>query len=416
MVQATPDQSEELIDQLQNAVSFMADFEFHSEQLSKAGLSPMDIDLIETFQEIPFMTPKDLAEDYRQNPPFGEMIPDDQSVIRCNFTPNPHMEQRMPVPYTRQDLNLNEQGAADAFRSMGVTENDVVLNTASFTPYPAGWLGAMATETIGATHLPTGPGDTDEQIDIIDRYEVTTIYGFPSFLMQIASEADSDVLDSVQRVLCTGEPFTAIEGYRQDMIDAYGGDIVATDAYGLAEFRAGLVAYETGAMDGMYIPDDRVFIEVIDPDTEKPVDRGEKGELVVTSLAEHSHPVLRLRTGDLTSFEKRDGDYLLPEGVFGRVDDMRKVKGVKVYPTEIQMFLAGVDGVDASNVQFRVSRPGGKTDHFSATVNADPQVVDRDDLISGIRSIANISVDELVIDDNFELGDDDEVLVDERST
>lgn len=418
MARATFDETDEFIDRLKGAVSFMAEFDFHRKRLHDAGLGPHDIDSIDTLREIPPMEPKDLAADYQDHPPFGSMIPDDQSVVRSCFTPSPYMEHRMPVPYTRRDFDINDKGNAEAFRAMGVTADDVVLNTASFTPYPAGWAGGGATEEIGATHLPTGPGGTDEQVDTIRRYDVTTVFGFPSFLMEIASQADPSDLASVERVICTGEPFTAIEGFREDMIAAYGGDVVATDAYGLAEFGGGLVAYESEEMAGLHIPADRVLVEVIDPDTGDLAARGEKGEMVITSLAHHSHPVLRMRTGDLTIFDKREseyGDYVLPDGVFGRVDDMRKVKGVKVYPTEIQLFLAGIDGVDASNVQFRVARPTGTTDRFTVTVNADPDVVDPDELAAEIRSVTNISVDELIIDEEFELDDGEDVIVDDRT-
>lgn len=418
MATATFDETDALLGQLREAVAFMAEFDFHRERLADAGLEAGDIDSISRLRDIPPMAPKDLAEDYQAHPPFGSMIPDDQTVVRSCFTPSPYMEHRMPVPYTSTDLEINAVGNAEAFWAMGVTADDVVLNTASFTPYPAGWAGGGAAEEIGATHLPTGPGGTEEQVDTIRRYSVTTVYGFPSFLMEIASTADPSDLESVERVICTGEPFTAIEGYREDMIEAYGGDVVATDAYGLAEFGGGMVAYESREMAGLHIPSDRVFVEVIDPDTGDLVERGEKGEMVITSLATHSHPVLRMRTGDLTIFDKRAsryGDYVLPEGVFGRVDDMRKIKGVKVYPTEVQMYLAGIDGVDASNVQFRVSRPEGTTDAFTAVVNADPDAVDRDELAAGIRSVTNISVDELVVDDTFELEDGESVIVDERT-
>lgn len=417
MARATFDETDELLDRLQDAVAYMADFEFHRERLETAGLAPRDIDSIGALREIPAMEPKDLAADYQANPPFGSMIPPGETVVRSCFTPSPYMEHRMPVPYTRRDLEINDTGNADAFRAMGVTEEDVVLNTAGFTPYPAGWTGGGATEEIGATHLPTGPGGTEEQVDTIRRYDVTTVYGFPSFLMEIASHADPGDLATVERIICVGEPFTAIEGYRDDMIEAYGGDVIATDAYGLAEFGGGLVAFESREMAGLHIPDDRVLVEVIDPDTGDLADRGEKGEMVITSLVHHSHPVLRMRTGDLTIFDKRPspyGDYVLPDGVFGRVDDMRKVKGVKVYPTEVQLFLAGIDGVDASNVQFTVSRPTGTTDRFTATINADPTGVDRDEIQAGIRSVTNISVDELILDESFELGDEP-VLVDERT-
>lgn len=416
MERATFQETDELLSRLRDAMGFMEQFEFHRDRLDRAGVDPDDLEDLESFRKIPMMDPEDIATDFEENPPFGSMIPEDESVIRCNFTPSPYMEQRMPVPYTGQDLELLTSGTADVYRVMGVTADDVILNTGSFTPYPAGWVCSMAAERLGATHIPTGPGGTDEQIDIISRYGVTTVFGFPSFLEQIAAEAEPDDLASVERVLATGEPFTAIDGYRERMIEAYGGDIVATDAYGLSEFRGGLVAYESRHMDGMHIPADRVLVEVIDPETGELVEQGEKGEMVITSLREHSHPVLRMRTGDLTVFEERQsehGEYVLPKGVFGRVDDMRKIKGVKVYPSEVQLFLAGIDGVDARNIQLKVTRPEGGTDRLLLRVNGDPGTVDQEDLRKELRGLLNIKVDELEVTEEFELGDDD-LIVDAR--
>lgn len=411
MVDATYDETEALLDRLREAYHYATGFDYHQDRLAEAGFEAGDIDSIGGFREIPTMTPKDLAADYRDNPPFGSMIPPERSVVRLNQTPTPHLPHKLPVPYTDRDLEIVAEASTQAFRTMGITSDDVVLNTTSFTPYPAGWTGQVAVESIGATHVPTGPGDTEEQIAVIGRFGVTAIYGFPSFVMQIAEEASEAVLADVETVVSVGEPFTAIEGYREEMIEAFGGDIVATDIYGLSEFGAGAIAWETAAMDGMRVAADRVFVEVVDPETGALVERGEKGELVITSLVEHSHPVLRMRTGDLTVLEKRDDEYVLPDGVLGRVDDMLKVKGVKVYPSEIQLFLAGIDGVDASNVRFEVTRHRGETDTFDVVLRADPDTVDRSAVAEGIRSVTGIGVDEVTLDEDFELGEEESMMV-----
>jgi phenylacetate-CoA ligase len=160
---------------------------------------------------------------------------------------------------------------------------------------------------------------------------------------------------------------------------------------------------------------DKVFPEVVDPETGELVERGEKGELVLTTLREESAPVLRLRTGDLTVFDKREseyGEYVLPEGVFGRTDDMRKIKGVKVYPVELQMHLAGVPNVDPENIQLRITRPEGGTDHLEVTVGGDPDEADHDSITEGLNSVMGISVDELNVEGGLEV--DDEMIVDER--
>lgn len=415
MAKAIPDETDELVERLRSAAEYMYQFDFYKERFAEAGLEPGGIDSIETFRQLPSMTPKDLADDYTENPALGSLIPEDKNVVRCNLTPNPYMDTQMPIPQTNDDIEINNGVNAKAYRNVGVTDDDVVLNTAGFTPYPFGWTIAGAAETIGATHIPSGPGDTEQQVELIEHHEVTTVCGFPSFMMEIAGEADENQLDTIERVLCSGEPFTAIEGYREQVRGAFGGDVTVVDGYGLSEFGTGHVAFESREEDGMHVFLDKVFPEVVDPETGELVERGEKGELVLTTLREESAPVLRLRTGDLTVFDKREseyGEYVLPEGVFGRTDDMRKIKGVKVYPVELQMHLAGVPNVDPENIQLRITRPEGGTDHLEVTVGGDPDEADHDSITEGLNSVMGISVDELNVEGGLEV--DDEMIVDER--
>lgn len=416
MVRATLDETEDVIDRLQSAAEYLWQFDFYQERFDEAGLAPEDIDSIETFRQLPTMTPEDMANDYSENPPLGSLIPDEWDVVRTNLTPNPYMDTRMPVPQTPRDIEINNEVNAKAYRNIGVTSDDVVLNTANFTPYPFGWAIGGAAERIGARHIPTGPGDTEEQVEVIANHGVTTLCGFPSFMLKIANTADEGQLDSVERIICSGEPFTAIDGYREQVRGAFGGDVTVVDGYGLSEFGTGHVAFESREEDGMHLFTEKVFPEVVDPETGELVERGEKGELVLTTLQEEAAPVLRLRTGDLTILDKREtehGEYVLPEGVFGRTDNMRKIKGVKVYPLELQMHLAGVPNVDPENMQLLVSRPEGQTDRLEITVGGDPDGVDTDDLGDGIAEVINISPDAVDVEDGFEVADE-EVVVDER--
>lgn len=411
MTRATLDETDEVIGKLREAAARLYEYDLYREAFEEAGLEPGDIDSIETFRELPTMDASDQAEDIKSNPPFGSLV-DPAEVVRCNFTPSPYFERRMPVLSTRGDIERDDDRLAEAYRSVGVTEDDVVLNTAGMMPYPFGWAIAGAAETIGATHIPMGPGNTEEQVDVIERYDVTVVSGFPSFAMELANTAE-DVLDGVEIVIGGGEPFTAIEGYRERARQAFGGDVTVVDNYGLSE--VGFVGFESAEEAGMHVFADQLFPEVIDPETGELVERGEKGELVLTSLSEDSTPVLRFRTGDLTILDKREseyGDYVLPQGVFGRVDSMKKVKGVKLYPDELTMYVAGVDALDHENMELRLTRPEGTTDHVALTVAGDPDALDREAFASEVRSILNISVDELTVDPDFEAGE--ETVVDER--
>lgn len=411
MPRATLDETDEVIGRLREAAERLYEHDLYREAFEEAGLEPGEIDSIETFRELPTMDASDQAEDIEANPPFGSLV-DPAEVVRCNFTPSPYFEHRMPVPATREDVERDDERLAEAYRSVGVTEDDVVLNTAGMMPYPFGWAIAGAAETIGATHIPMGPGNAEEQVDVIERYDVTVVSGFPSFAMELANTAEG-VLDGVEIVIGGGEPFTAIEGYREQARQAFGGDVTVVDNYGLSE--VGFVGFESAEEAGMHVFTDRLFPEVIDPETGELVERGEKGELVLTTLSEDSTPVLRFRTGDLTILDRREseyGDYVLPQGVFGRVDSMKKVKGVKLYPDELTMYVAGVDALDHENMELRLTRPEGTTDHVTLTVAGDPDALDREAFAGEVRSILNISVDELVVDPDFEAGED--VVVDER--
>lgn len=317
----------------------------------------------------------------------------------------------MPVVATETEIQARRERLADEYRAVGVTADDVVLNTASMTPYPFGWGVAGAAEEIGALHIPMGPGNTDEQVQVIQNQGVTTVCGFPSFVVQIAEAAD-EVLDGVERVVAGGEPFTAIEGYRETVRDAYGGDVTVVDGYGLSE--VGGVARESRLEAGMHLDTDALFPEVIDPETGELVERGEKGELVLTHLTGRAMPVVRFRTRDVTILEKRPtkySEYVLPEGVFGRSDSMIKAKGVKVYPDEVFLYLAGIDGIDQENARLRVARPDGTTHEVTLTVAGDPAAVDEDSLRAEIESRINVGLDAFEIDPDLVLGENEPRVV-----
>jgi phenylacetate-CoA ligase len=412
-MKATMEDSEEVIEKLKDATSYLYEFDKYKQKFQKAGISPGEIDSIEDFRSLPTMTPEDLAEDFQNHPPFGSLIPESQSIVRSNFTPSRYMDGGMPVIFSEEDIRRYDNLYADAFRSVGISEEDIVLNTGGTSPYPFGWHIAGGVETVGATHLPTGPGDSDKQVQIINDYDVTAIIGFPSFIMEIARSAEG-VLDNIDIIIGGGEPFTAIEGYREEVREAFGGDVTVADIYGLAE--AGFVAHESGEEAGMHVLTELFFPEVIDPETGELVDMGERGELVLTSLSKECAPVLRLRTGDLTILDEDPtsfGEYLLPRGVFGRTDSMKKVKGVKIYPDEVLMYLAGIEGIDANNVQFRITRPTGTTDSLTILISTENDKVNKPELAKEIESRINISIDSLELKEDFSVPEDMQV-VDER--
>lgn len=412
MAAATLDETEQILDQLRHTVKDLSEYEVYRERFKAAGVPSDDIESIADFRCVETMNATDLAKDVKSTPPYGSLVNPDK-VNRCNLTPNPNFENRMPIPTTNADVKRTNERLAEAYRSAGVTDNDVVLNTAGMMPYPFGWAIAGSVETLGATHIPMGPGDAEEQVDVIQDFDVTVISGFPSFSLELARTAEV-VLDNVEVIIGGGEPFTAIEGYREEMREVFGGDVTVVDNYGLSE--AGIVAFESREESGMHLFTDHVFPEVIDPETGELVDRGEKGELVVTTFRKEAMPLLRYRTGDITILEKRDseyGDYILPRGVFGRVDGMKKIKGVKVYPDEIVMYLMGIDGVDHENAEVRITRPAGTTDYLTLVLPEESGNVNVETIQSDLANILNITIDDIQMIPEFE-SDTEGILIDNR--
>jgi phenylacetate-CoA ligase len=243
--------------------------------------------------------------------------------------------------------------------------------------FAGGWLMQDGLEALGAKTIPFGPGESGAQLDTLARLGVRVLISAPSFAQKLG-EAGA----RVELLISSGEPLTSIAGRRERVEAALSGDsgnCTALDCYASSE--AGLMALETPAKDGLRVLDDWVFVEVLDPESGRPVQGGERGELVVTHLSKEAMPLLRFRTGDLTRLERRadgpdGGGTYLPGGVFGNVGGMLKVKGVKLFPREVAFWLAG-HGLDHTAHTLRLwSRAGA--DRVELTVRSEG----RDDLES----------------------------------
>lgn len=404
-------ESKDVLAELKEKIRELNQHDLYKKKLEEADLEPGDIDSFEDFRRIPFMTYEELIKNIVENAPFGEAVPNGKSVVRCYFTPSPHAEGMVPIGYTKNDLKIQKQLTAELFRNAGITSSDVVVNTGSFTPFLFGWIVADAVEEIGASHLPLGPGKTEEKLRIIKELDATVLVGFPSFGMKLAKEADEPL--EIDVLIAGGEPLTPVEGYREEIKEAFAGDLTIIDFYGGTEF--GIIASDCAEEVGLHVLNEWVFPEIIDPETGEPVGMGEKGELVLTSLEKEAMPILRLRTGDLTILSEEECScgrrYSFPNGIFGRTDEMHKVKGVKIFPSEIAMYLEGIPSADRENFRLRVHRPTGKTDRAELTIRSDPDQIDKSKVKTDLESILSIRIDELKIDPEIETGVE---VIDER--
>jgi len=305
----------------------------YREKFKAAGLKPEDIKSKEDFEKIPFMTREDLQRlFYEENPPYGGFLSED--VVRINFSPSP--AGLIPILHTKRDIEVMNKANANAFRRAGVRKDDVVMITFGYHIFIAGLMFHGGLEEIGAKVIPLGPGSTERALEIAQRYKPTVLVSNPSFALKLAKEG----LEGVRILLAAGEPFSSVEGYKDKLRDAFG-DITLVDYYGMAECTP--IACECMHEKGLHITDDYCYVEIIDPETGEVLGEGERGEVVVTHLSKDAMPMQRFRTGDLAFVETVECEcgktLTMPKGVFGRTDEMYKVKGVKLYPSQIPIVL-----------------------------------------------------------------------------
>ncbi|AFV75793.1 AMP-binding protein [Thermus oshimai] len=307
------------------------------------GLSPEEVSL-ETLQTLPLTTREEWVAYLRENP----RPPEGASLM--HLTPSPLMGW-MPEYLSQEDLRYQAEALAAHYRRLGLVGKKVLV-AFSYHVFAGGWLFHQALWRAGNLVFPHGPGEAGRIAEIGQTYGFDVLVTNPSFALKVGQAGGRFPL-----LLAGGEPFTSVPGFREKVEALLGG--VALDAYGTSEL--GIVAGETMAKDGLWEIPEMAILEVLDPETLKPVADGEKGELVVTALSRTLMPMLRFRTGDLAIAERREGLTVLPRGVFGRTDAMVKVKGVKLYPTELSPILAGF-GLDPRGFQVVLERKLEGTD------------------------------------------------------
>ncbi|GAA5511583.1 phenylacetate-coenzyme A ligase [Deinococcus carri] len=296
----------------------------------------------------------------------GELLHPD--AVRVHLTPHPGGGW-LPEYATRADVEAHGRAGAAAFARAGIRPRDHVQVAFGYHRFAGGWLMQDGLETLGAKTIPFGPGESEAQLETLTRLGVRVLVSAPSFAQRLG-EAGAQV----ELLIAAGEPFTSIAGRRERVQAALG--CTALDCYATSE--AGLIALEPPEQNGLRVLSDWVFVEVLDPETGQPVPDGERGELVVTHLGKEAMPLLRFRTGDLTRLERREDGTFLPDGVFGNVGGMLKVKGVKLFPREVAFWLAG-HGLDHTQHTLCLWSRGG-ADRVGLTVRGEGQDGPRDGL------------------------------------
>ncbi|XVH31416.1 phenylacetate--CoA ligase PaaK [Haloferacaceae archaeon DSL9] len=318
---------------------------FYRDALDEMNLSPGDVRDVDDLDRLPFTT----KEDFREHYPDGLFAVDWADVSRIHASSGTTGKPKV-VAYTEEDLDVWYEAMARSLAAAGVTSDMVVQNAYGYGLFTGGLGFHDGIERLGATVVPTGGGNTARQLELLGDLESDVLCCTPSYCLYLAEAAEERGLDPRELPLSTviigAEPFT--DPMREEIEAAL--DVTAVDVYGLSEIVGPGVAIECAeAQDGLHLWEDYFYPEIIDPDTGERLPPGEEGELVLTTLAKRALPVLRYRTGDMTRLREEPCEcgrtILRMDNVTGRSDDLLIVRGVNVYPSQIEEVMLDVDEV-----------------------------------------------------------------------
>jgi phenylacetate-CoA ligase len=316
----------------------------YREQLDALGIKPRDIRTLDDLRKLPFTDKTALRDTY----PFGMFAVPLDEVVRLHSSSGT-TGKPVVVGYTRGDINTWTEMTARVGAAAGVHRGDLVDMSFLYGMFTGGWGMHYGLERIGATMIPAGSGNTERHIMMMQDFGTTVLVSTPSYALYLAEVGEQMGVDftklPLRLGLFGGEPCSTAA--KREIESRLG--IKATDNYGLSEVMGPGVSGECECGCGLHIAEDHVFWELVDPETGEPVAAGEQGELVFTSLTKEAFPVLRYRTHDLTTVttERCECGRTLArmERVRSRTDDMLIVRGVNVFPSQIEDVLFKIEGV-----------------------------------------------------------------------
>ncbi len=367
---------------------------FYRQSFDAAGVHPSDLKDLSDLARFPFTVKTDLRDNY----PFGMFAVPQEKVARIHASSGT-TGQPTVVGYTQRDLENWGTVVARSLRAAGLRPGDMLHNAYGYGLFTGGLGVHLGADALGLTTYPISGGMTPRQVRLIEDFKPKGITVTPSYALSILDEFAAQGLDprasSLQVGIFGAEPWT--NAMRREIEAAF--DMHAVDIYGLSEVMGPGVSMEcVEAKDGLHIWEDHFYPEVINPETGQPVAEGEQGELVFTSLTKEAFPIIRYRTRDLTR--------LLPgtarsmrrmEKVTGRSDDMIILRGVNVFPTQIEEALMATEGL-APHFQIVLTRPDRmdqmqvRCECADASVGAEARAAAAKDLGARIKQTIGISV------------------------
>ena len=345
------------LERLRSTLERVAKVPCYKDKFAASGISPGDIHSLDDMAKLPFTT----KEDLRQNYPYGMFAVPMRDVVRIHSSSGTTGKPTV-VGYSRKDLADWSGLVARFMTAAGVLPDDIVHIAFGYGLFTGAFGLHYGAELIGSAVIPMSGGNTERQIMILKDYEATALVCTPSYALTLADRIqkmghDPRTYLSLKVGLFGGEPWS--EELRREIEERL--SIVATDNYGLSEIVGPGVAGECLCKKGMHIFEDHFIPEIIDPETGKVLPEGEKGELVLTNIVQEAIPLIRYRTRDITRlhYDKCDCGRTMVrmEKTMGRSDDMLIIKGVNVFPTQIEEVLFQVEGCEP-HYQLIVEREG----------------------------------------------------------
>ena len=328
---------------------------FYGKKLKEAGISGVKSE--EDFEELPFSEKADLRDAY----PLGLMTAPEDKVVRIHSSSG---TTGLPViiPYTQKDVDDWATMFARCYKMAGITQKDRIQITPGYGLWTAGIGFQLGCEKLGAMAVPMGPGNTEKQLQMMMDLKTTVLCSTSSYALLLAEEIEKrGIRDRIhlKKGVIGSERWG--DAMRKRIHDELG--IELYDIYGLTEIYGPGIGINCDQGTAMHYWDDYIYIEIIDPETLKPVPDGEMGEIVITTLVKEGAPLIRYRTHDLSRIVPGE----CPCGckhprldvIMGRTDDMMKIKGVNVFPSQIEEVLRKFPET-SSEYQIRISHLDGK--------------------------------------------------------
>jgi len=318
---------------------------FYRQKFNELKVDYEAITSLDELRRLPFT----MKQDLRNNYPYGLFAVPLRDVVRVHSSSGTTGKATV-VGYTRNDIKTWSNLAARILCSAGVTADDVIQIAFGYGLFTGGFGLHYGAERLGASVIPISSGNTKRQIQIMQDFKTTALVCTPSYALKIADVMMEMGINpnglSLKYGLFGAEPWS--EAMRREISERLG--IIATDNYGLSEVMGPGVAGECLECNGLHLNEDHFLVEILHPTTLEPVAPGEVGELVITTLTKEAFPVIRYRTRDLARFLPGDcpcgRTFKRISRIMGRTDDMLIIKGVNVFPTQIEAVLFDIEGTE----------------------------------------------------------------------